>query len=679
MYESHFGLTGTPFGLNPDPAFFFGSKGHSHALSYLKFGVYQGEGFVVVTGEIGAGKTTLVATLLSELDKEGIVAAQIVSTQLEAGDLLRSVALAFGIAPKSLSKAELIATIEAFLTLLVTENKRALLIVDEAQNLSREAVEELRMLSNFQLGNQALLQSFLVGQPELRALLTSKPMEQFRQRVIASCHLGPMDRAETQAYIEHRLHQVGWHGEPAFDSDAFDRIYHWTSGIPRRVNLLCNRLLLSAYLGNQSRIDAQAVDQVADEARGEVSEATVIDLPQTELPALDAAHAVATRTAAAAGPAAAILAAAPVRHAGPATVARVPATPQAPAPEGPLLLVAASVVEDVKMAALAQALNAQGGMGSLLRVRIGEPACFAQNDELLGRLGIAMPTVAIDACDTPGSEQVADVLKRFATLLDEQHPAAVVVGGSTDAALACALAAAKKGCRVAHVDAGRRGATAAAEDPLNGVLIDRVAEFFYPSEMPAYVSLIREGIDDAKVCQAGDLMVDATRLAVAQLPPAHAVLQRHLPRTVAAALRRGHGLVSLEGALLYAPREAIAEMLSKLQSLAAETPLLWPMSRAVSEQLLVLGLRDLAAHDRITLIEPLGLSDTLSLMTGASFVVADSRDVQVQAAVAGVKCLLLDPRKPDLLAVSMLPRLQDDDAARPIAAHLARCLGPVNA
>jgi len=275
MYESFYGLTGKPFQLNPDPAFFFGSKGHSSAYSYLKYGVFQGEGFIVITGEIGAGKTTLVRTLLAELDPRKVVAVQLVSTQLDADDLLRSVATAFGLPVKGADKATLLASLEAFLTSLITEHKRALLVVDEAQNLTPRAMEELRMLSNFQLGDRALLQSFLVGQPELRNLLREPYMQQLRQRVIASYHLGPMDREETRAYVEHRLHRVGWANDPQIEAGVYDTIYATAGGVPRKINTLCNRLLLAGYLGEKHKLTRADADAVAGEIRDEVG----VDVP----------------------------------------------------------------------------------------------------------------------------------------------------------------------------------------------------------------------------------------------------------------------------------------------------------------------------------------------------------------------------------------------------------------
>jgi putative secretion ATPase (PEP-CTERM system associated) len=270
MYESFFGLTGKPFQLNPDPSFYFGSRGHKRAFAYLEYGLYQSEGFIVITGEIGAGKTTIVRSLLEQLDREKVVAVQLVSTQLDADDMLRAVGAAFGIPVKSVDKAMLLASLEAFLCQLAVEKKRALLIVDEAQNLAPRAVEELRMLSNFQLGDQALLQSFLVGQPELRAMMQGEQMQQLRQRVIASYHLGPLDKAETRGYIEHRLKHVDWKDDPKFDPACFDLIHTLTGGIPRRINTLCNRLLLAAFLAERHVLETADVQAIAHEIRDEL-------------------------------------------------------------------------------------------------------------------------------------------------------------------------------------------------------------------------------------------------------------------------------------------------------------------------------------------------------------------------------------------------------------------------
>jgi general secretion pathway protein A len=272
MFESFYGLSGPPFQLSPDPSFFYGSRGHKRAFAYLQYGLYQGEGFITLTGDVGAGKTTLIRNLLQQLDPNKVVAAQLVSTQLDAHGLLRAVATAFGVPTGHNDKARLIAQLEAHLVAMVPRGRRALLVVDEAQNLAPEAIEELRMLSNFQLKNRALLQSFLVGQPELRQLMRSPGMQQLRQRVIAAYHLGPLDRDETRAYIEHRLKHVGWKGDPSFQDDVFAHVHAFTEGIPRRINTLCTRTLLAAFLREQHVVTATDVQQVIAEFNEEFGE-----------------------------------------------------------------------------------------------------------------------------------------------------------------------------------------------------------------------------------------------------------------------------------------------------------------------------------------------------------------------------------------------------------------------
>jgi general secretion pathway protein A len=248
MYETYYGLSAKPFRLRPDPHFFYGSKGHKRAMAYLEYGLSQGEGFIVITGEVGAGKTTLVRNLFNHLPSEQIVAAHIVNTHLDSDDTLRTVVAAFGLPYENVSKTDLLTRLEQFLRTCDKEGKRPLLVVDEAQNLTPRVVEELRMLSNFQTDDKSLLQTFLLGQPEFRTTLHSPGMQQLRQRVIASYHLGPMDAPESKAYIEHRLTTVGWKGDPSFTDGAHAAIFAYTGGIPRNTNTLCDRLLLMGYL-----------------------------------------------------------------------------------------------------------------------------------------------------------------------------------------------------------------------------------------------------------------------------------------------------------------------------------------------------------------------------------------------------------------------------------------------
>lgn len=262
MYEQFYGLSSKPFQLSPDPSFYFGSKQHRRAKAYLDYGVLRNDGFIVITGEVGAGKTTLLRGLLDSLGSEQVVIGNIVTTQLDAEDTLRMVAAAFGVRAKDAPKSELLMNLEAFFVSQVGQGRRCLLIVDEAQNLTARAVEELRMLSNFQFGNQSLLQTFVVGQPEFRQILQSPAMEQFRQRVAATCHIGPLDEEETQRYIEHRLRCAGATDKPGFDTEAFLVIHRASKGIPRRINTICDRLLLLGFMQGKTQLELADVNEV---------------------------------------------------------------------------------------------------------------------------------------------------------------------------------------------------------------------------------------------------------------------------------------------------------------------------------------------------------------------------------------------------------------------------------
>jgi len=283
MFDEFYGLEGRPFQLTPDPAFYFESLTHRKALSYLGYGLAQGEGFVVITGEVGAGKSTLVAYLMATIDPARMTAANVVTSALDGEEIVHVVAQSFGIAVAGHDKASALGAIEAFFHDEARAGRRCLLIVDEAQNLSISALEELRMLSNFQLGSHPLLQTLLLGQPEFRGtLLESDQLEQLRQRVIATHHLGAMQAKEIQPYIEHRLACVGWTGNPGFDAEVFAGIHEATGGIPRRINQIVNRLLLLGAVDQRDHIDGAMLAQVMDELNDDGALALVSQQPEAE-------------------------------------------------------------------------------------------------------------------------------------------------------------------------------------------------------------------------------------------------------------------------------------------------------------------------------------------------------------------------------------------------------------
>jgi putative secretion ATPase (PEP-CTERM system associated) len=296
MFDDFYGLSGRPFQLTPDPAFYFESLTHRKALSYLSYGLAQGEGFIVITGEVGAGKSTLVAHLMSTIDPGRLTAAQVVTSKLGGEELVHVVAQSFGLPVEGHDKASALGAIEGFLHDEARAGRRCLLIVDESQNLSIEALEELRMLSNFQLGSHPLLQTLLLGQPEFReALLEHPALEQLRQRVIAIHHLSAMEPNEVQPYIEHRMKHVGWQGNPSFDQRVFAEVHKLTGGVPRRINQIVTRLLLLGAVDQRSRIDYAMLLQVLSELN---EDGTVSVVRQAAKQAASSAGASALQTAA---------------------------------------------------------------------------------------------------------------------------------------------------------------------------------------------------------------------------------------------------------------------------------------------------------------------------------------------------------------------------------------------
>ena len=285
MYESYFGFAQKPFSLLPDPRFLYESRTHRMALTMLQYGLHEQAGFVVLTGEVGTGKTTLLRQLL-HLVREEVVVGLVTNTHRTFGELMKWVLLAYDLQFKEMDEVERHQVFVDFLLERYGEGRRVVLIVDEAQNLGEEALEQLRMLSNINSGSDHLLQLILVGQPELRTMLKRQELRQFVQRIAIDYHLQPLSREDTLGYIRHRLSMA--EGNPdIFDDEACVAVHHFAQGIPRLINSLCDTALVYAFADERMAIDMDTIIDVVDERTQSgglgAFEVFPIDMPKSEI------------------------------------------------------------------------------------------------------------------------------------------------------------------------------------------------------------------------------------------------------------------------------------------------------------------------------------------------------------------------------------------------------------
>lgn len=671
MYETHFGISGPPFQLSPDPSFYFDSQGHHAALDMLRRGLSEPTGFVVVSGEVGAGKTTIVRTLLSEVDAASVVVGQVLSTQLDESELMGAVALSFGIHAELDSPEKIEQALQTFLLGLAKEGRRAVLIVDEAQNLHRSSFHWLVRLEKGHSPTRIPMKICLVGQPELRDIVAEGDLIELRERIRVQCHLGPLSATETGDYIRHRLGRVGWKGTPSFEPGAFEEVHRWTGGIPRRINLLCNRLMLSRFLSETTTIDAASVAAIARDLRAEIGDDSPAPppaqapanapAPVPELPTL-------TLEVQAPQPAPAPVEAKPAPREKPAARPREKA-PAAPTSvdleldvelepgsdraepvmptlrEGvesrPLLCVVGGQGEHVKAAALMHAMAARAELPVTLLVRCYANSAFERHRDMFAGLDVAGRLVNLGIAGGTYAGRAAELMKRFEFVVDHCQPAAVIVFDGSDAALSCGLVASRKGLPVLQVGAGLRSGTTSDAADITRRLTDQLSDVLYTTESQANQQLAQEGVAADRIRFVGNTLADALQIALrSRLAMPNPRERLGLPANLLND-RNGYGVVVLDGTPNVGDRQVLAELINILRAVAHDVPLIWPMHTRTRELLAKFKLDAVVASERIATLPSQSYPSLVQLMSNATCVITDSWNVQEEATILAVPCLTL--------------------------------------
>jgi type II secretory pathway predicted ATPase ExeA/UDP-N-acetylglucosamine 2-epimerase len=652
MYESYFGLTGLPFQLGPDTRFFFAAGNYGDALDALRRGVENRAKLMVVSGQIGAGKTLLLRMLLERLESASISTVHLSGAHLDGTTLAETLSLALALPNKKSVRERLDGLVEHLrLCALPT-----LLAIDEAQHLTPDAFSFLESLAKANAGSAAPLQLLLVGQPELRSALEASENSNFKRILEVHLQLEPLDRIDTRSYIEYRLRQVGWHGTPVFESEAFHAIHDCTFGVPRKVHLLCNRLLMAAFAASLQRIDRALVSSAATElhAEFELSAAPVsgpahpssFSLATAPVPAwaIEPGFATASKfhIARSERPSAAVdhssLAQVPVSGVGSRKLLDVNEAHAS----GLLLYVVAGLGDHVQAAASLRAIQKRGSLPPVRLVRAYVNAALTLNRGLFPDHFLKhMAPLSLGVAEWPAEGRADEVGDRFAAVVRSTRPCAVVVSHGSATALACAEVARANGVPVVHLGAGQRAEPASGLRDATLRAVDGLADMLLTESSNARENLEAEGVAPDRIHNIGSLAADVVNDALRRLDMGAPGLLRGLVPPAFMADRRGYGVIGLGTSGEASERDSLERMLRLLAFVSRDLALIWPLGESTRRATEAYRLTRMLDGERIACVPSQPHIAMVELMRHATCVLTNSWRVQLEALALRVPCLFI--------------------------------------